>query len=326
MKILHTADWHIGNFPGPEKNGENARLNDIVKCLEALTAQAAQENPDLIIIAGDIFHQAKVWSDRGLRENGIAVRFIRFLSKIAHVMIVRGTPNHDSEQQYISLREMFRDNLSVTICDTPGVHIVGSLEDGTQAAVAAIPGFDRGFYRAKHPGLSKEEENEVFTEELHNIVLGLKARCPSDIPSVLVTHFTIPGCNMESGQTQFFSQFEPVIYPSTLTAANFTLSCFGHIHRPQKIEDAPNTFYSGAVSALNFNDEGQERGFYIHNIEGDTVNSTFCALPSMMTILQRSTKTVPNGFRVSRSMTAANSSTKRSSASYMTAPTRETRL
>ena len=24
IKILHTADWHIGSFSGPEKNGENA--------------------------------------------------------------------------------------------------------------------------------------------------------------------------------------------------------------------------------------------------------------------------------------------------------------
>lgn len=280
MRILHTADWHIGNFPGPEKNGENLRLLDICKCLDALVGKAAAERPDFIIIAGDIFHQAKVWSDRGLRENGVAVKYIRLLSEFATVVLVRGTPNHDSEQQYISLKETFRDSPNVVICDTPGVHPVYTAS-GERADIAALPGFDRGFYRAKHPGLSKEEENEVFTEELANIILGLKAQCSSGIPSILVTHFTIPGCNMESGQTQFFSQFEPVVYPSTLTAANFTLNCFGHIHRPQKIEDATNTFYSGAVSALNFNDEGQERGFYIHDIsDGGTVNSTFHALPT----------------------------------------------
>ena len=280
MRILHTADWHIGNFPGPEKNGENLRLLDICKCLDALVGKAAAERPDFIIIAGDIFHQAKVWSDRGLRENGVAVKYIRLLSEFATVVLVRGTPNHDSEQQYISLKETFRNSPNVVICDTPGVHPVYTAS-GERADIAALPGFDRGFYRAKHPGLSKEEENEVFTEELANIILGLKAQCSSGIPSILVTHFTIPGCNMESGQTQFFSQFEPVVYPSTLTAANFTLNCFGHIHRPQKIEDATNTFYSGAVSALNFNDEGQERGFYIHDIsDGGTVNSTFHALPT----------------------------------------------
>ena len=34
MKILHTADWHIGQFKGPVVDGVNLRLQDTVKCLE----------------------------------------------------------------------------------------------------------------------------------------------------------------------------------------------------------------------------------------------------------------------------------------------------
>ena len=36
MKIMHTADWHIGSFKGPEKNGANLRLQDTIKCLEEM--------------------------------------------------------------------------------------------------------------------------------------------------------------------------------------------------------------------------------------------------------------------------------------------------
>ena len=72
---------------------------------------------------------------------------------------------------------------------------------------------------------------------------------------------------MKSGQTTFFSQFEPVVYPSTLAAADFDLVCFGHIHRLQQLDGCKNTFYCGAISALNFNDEGQQRGYYIHDID-----------------------------------------------------------
>ena len=60
MKILHTGDWHLGNFPGPEKDGENVRFLDICKCLDALVDRAADENPDFNIVAGDVFHQARV--------------------------------------------------------------------------------------------------------------------------------------------------------------------------------------------------------------------------------------------------------------------------
>lgn len=34
MKILHTADWHIGSFKGPEQDGVNLRSMDTLKCLE----------------------------------------------------------------------------------------------------------------------------------------------------------------------------------------------------------------------------------------------------------------------------------------------------
>ena len=43
MKILHTADWHIGSFKGPEQDGVNLRSMDTLKCLEEVVRVA--ENP-----------------------------------------------------------------------------------------------------------------------------------------------------------------------------------------------------------------------------------------------------------------------------------------
>lgn len=280
MKILHTGDLHIGNFPGPEKNGENARFLDICKCLDALVEGAKEQQPGIAVIAGDIFHQARVWSDRGLKEQQTAVKFLRELSAICPVVVMRGTPNHDSEQQFEMLKTAFEGDGEVKIITEPQVVEVFSGAYGW-VQVACLPGFDRGYYRAQHPGLSKEEENEVFTKAIADMIIGLKAQCEAGTPAVLVSHYTITGCNMESGQTAFFSQFEPVVYPDTLAAADFDLVCFGHIHRPQQLEGCKNTFYCGSISQLNFNDEGQERGYWIHDIDGSgEVNSTFHQLPA----------------------------------------------
>lgn len=265
IRLLHTGDLHIGSFPGPEKDGENVRFQDICKCLDALVAGAEEQKPDIAVIAGDIFHQARVWSDRGLKEQRTAVRFLRELSELCPVVVMRGTPNHDSEEQFKALASTFEDDPTVHIVTEPGVETY-VCNNGERVEIACLPGFDRGYYRAKYPGLSKEEENQVFTEAIETMIIGLKAQCRADLPSVLVSHFTITGANMESGQTAFFSQFEPVVYPATLAAAGFDLTCFGHIHRPQQLDGCPNTFYCGAISALNFNDEGQRRGFYIHEI------------------------------------------------------------
>ncbi|WP_195614479.1 AAA family ATPase [Intestinimonas butyriciproducens] len=287
LRVLHTADWHIGNFPGPDVNGENVRLKDIETCLSAMVGEAGMESPDLAIISGDVFHQARVWSDRGLREARIAIHYISALSRTGcHVCVLRGTPNHDNEEQFNMLRAYFDGYEDVTIMDRPGVYMVKAGEHTVD--VAAIPGFDRGIYRAKHPGLSKEEEAQVFTEEIATLITGLKAQCTEGHVHILSTHFTVTGANTESGQTQLFAQYEPVIEPATLAAADFDLVCLGHIHRPQQLDGCRNTFYSGAVSGLNFNDEGQKRGFYIHDLfsktrDGgplDNIDSRFIPLPA----------------------------------------------
>lgn len=281
IKILHTADWHIGQFNGPTVNGENARFLDICKCLDILVENAKKEKPDFIVFAGDMFHQARVWSDRGLKESQTAIGYIRELEKIAPVVIVRGTPNHDSSEQFKMLETAFTGDDSVIICTKPEAIPVCSY-GGKQITIAALPGFDRGYFRAKMPGLDKSEENEIFTQYIDTLIKGLKAQCPDTIPSVLVTHYTVEGANMESGQTVFFSQFEPCVYLPTLNAADFDMSLFGHIHRPQQLSDCKNAFYSGAVSQLNFNDEGQQRGFYIHELEdsGELLGSEFVELPT----------------------------------------------
>lgn len=279
IKILHSGDWHIGRYNGPEKDGENARYLDICACLDELVEKAREEQPDYTIIAGDVFHAARTWSDRGLQEVEEAVKIIRELAGISEVVVMRGTPNHDGSRHFDMLKTAFMADSLITdsrvrIVTEP--ELLSYEKDGEKVQIACVPGFERGFYRAKHPGLAKEEENAVFTEAVEDIIKGLKAQCDPNAMTVLVSHFTIAGCNMESGQTAaFFAQFDPIVYPSTLQTADFDLVCFGHIHRPQQVEGSRNTFYCGAISQLNFNDEGQERGFYIHEIDNKAVKSEF---------------------------------------------------
>lgn len=258
MKILHTADWHLGTFRSPIKDGVNLRSEDTKRCLDAMLRTAQEERPDYSLISGDVFHVGRLWSDRCCEEIITAIHYIKELAAVSkQVIVMRGTPNHDGAGQFNVLAEMFSGCQNVNIVITPQVI---SFED---VDIAVLPGFDRGVYRAKYPGLSNEEENEVFTRELSNIVLGLKAQCDPAKKSILMAHYTVPGCNTESGQVMMLTQFEPIIPQETLLAADYDLVALGHIHRPQKIS-SQDWYYAGAINAMNFNDEGQERGFWIH--------------------------------------------------------------
>ena len=277
MKILHTADWHIGEYKGPEKNGVNLRGQDVLHCLDALVERAEEEAPDLIVVSGDIFNVAKLWSDRVLPEVAAAYDYLNRLGKIATVVLLRGTPNHDGEGQYMVLKKMFAGSFAVQIITEPQVLRVHTKHG--PVSVAGLPGFDRGVFRARFPGVDKEDESLFFTEQLGKIVLGLRSQCEPDLPSILLAHYTVPGANMESGQTAFFAQSDPVLMPQILDSAGFDLVALGHIHRPQRVSSVSHPcFYSGAVNALNFNDEEQPRGFYLHDTETDA--HTFVPLPA----------------------------------------------
>lgn len=273
MKILHTADWHIGDKHGPSNNGVNLRAQDTLNCLNELVRVAKEEKPDLVLVSGDIFDTAEIMQRRSHQEVLQARNIIFQLSKAAgNVIVMRGTPNHDSEWAFEELKGHFELVPNVQIVTQPQVITL----DGV--SVAVLPGFDRGIFRAKYPGLGKEEENEVLTGEISNIVKGLKTMCGTDDLTILMAHYTVPGCNVESGQVMMLTQFEPIIPVDALTAADYDLVALGHIHRPQQLFDR-NWYYSGAVNALTFNDEGQERGFYIHNYEDGVWNSVFHRTP-----------------------------------------------
>ena len=259
MKVLHVADWHLGMPKSPYENGVNLRSQDTLRCLEEVLKVAREERPDYTLVCGDIFDKAEIRQGRSHNEVLQARHAILELAKVsAQVVVMRGTPNHDSAEAFEELKAHYEY--------IPNVHVVTSPQvlSFKDADIAVLPGFDKGIYRAVCPELSNEQENEALTQELSNIILGLKAQCSPDKKSILMAHYTVPGCNMESSPSMMLTRFEPVIPQEALLAAGYDLVALGHIHRPQKIESVGNCFYAGAINTINFNDENQERGFWIH--------------------------------------------------------------
>ena len=279
LKVLHTADWHIGNFPGPaNKNNINVRFQDICSYIEFLIDKAKTLTPDIIIIAGDVFNQAKTWSDRGLQETGVIIKYLTQLSQTAPVCILRGTPNHDGKMHFDLLNTALENNDNIIIVDEPCVKNINNL-----AAVAFVPIFDRNAYRAESENtFDKEAENNFFCDKVRDAILDLKPQADAyNLPTILVTHYTVLGATMPNGQTSIFANHEVVIDPITLIQGNYWLTCLGHIHKPQQLETCPSAFYSGSLCALNFNDEKDPHGFYMHYVyDRDNIKTEFIQTPS----------------------------------------------
>lgn len=68
IKILHTGDIHLGDLAGPVKDGRNLRRLDTLACMEAIYHKAFLEEPNVTIIAGDLFNRSRVWADTALED------------------------------------------------------------------------------------------------------------------------------------------------------------------------------------------------------------------------------------------------------------------
>ena len=85
MKLLHTADWHLG-----ARLGRHDRLPDQHAAIRALLEVARAEQPDLILHAGDLFDAARP----AYEALELGVRALGRLTEIAPTVVLCG--NHDS--------------------------------------------------------------------------------------------------------------------------------------------------------------------------------------------------------------------------------------
>ena len=109
MRLIHTADWHIGQ----ELHGFSRRYEHEA-FLDWLYGQCRTLAPDALLIAGDVFHHANPAND------AIEV-FARFTERVLLAMpglkIVAVAGNHDSPARFDALRPIVRT----------GVHLIGAV-------------------------------------------------------------------------------------------------------------------------------------------------------------------------------------------------------
>lgn len=264
MRILHSADWHIGELNGPVISGQNARLLDTLSCIDGLVQKARKEQPSVILIAGDLFDKAKLWADNMLMLIAAAEKRLRELAAIAPTVLMYGTGTHDNLQAFENIDSMRISDLYIVT--EPQLFSINTYAGLLQ--IAAVPGLDKGYFRSKHPGMDPAEENATCSKLLGDLVLGLGAQVDPSIPSVLIGHYTVAGCEYDNGQISIFNNSEVILPSEAIAASPFDLICLGHIHRVQKVQNCGKpVFYSGPVNGLTFNEEGQAKGFWMHEIE-----------------------------------------------------------
>src|SRR5262245_51177953 len=129
MKILHTADWHLG-----DRLGRIDRTDDLRRAVERVALYCAEETVDVLLVAGDLFSELS--RPDGLRESiqHIQQVFEKFLVEGGTIVAITG--NHDNENFCQTLRLVMR------LAD-PASDRVGAVCPSGRLYLAANPTFLR---------------------------------------------------------------------------------------------------------------------------------------------------------------------------------------
>lgn len=242
MKIIHTADWHLGQtFFGYERYREHEVflnwLCDVIK----------EREIDLLLIAGDIFDSPNPSAEAQRM-------FYSFLTKITNenkeLQIILTAGNHDSAAR------LEAPNSLLGVFNTTISGVVHYKNDGIDYDRMIVPLKKGGCCLAvPYLRLSDLPEAENYSEGVALLYneLYCRAKEMGHSPVVAMGHLQASGAEVSVGDSSEYAiiggmegidaQFanEGIIY-----------TALGHLHREQQVHKRANVRYSGAPLPMSF--------------------------------------------------------------------------
>ena len=264
MRILHTADWHIG-----KKLHKHDLSEDFEQFINWLCETIEHEDIDVLVISGDVFDLANPSSEARAQY----YRSLMCLRRLNCKLIITGG-NHDSPAMLNAPAEILREL---------EVHVIGGLpekikdliipiknkEGATDLVIAALPYLREADLRSAGESQTYEDRLEAIRSGIELYFSRAAELCEKQfpgIPAIAMGHLFATG-----SQT---SESEREIQLGNQAAFNayqfgdfFNYIALGHIHKPQKVNALVPTYYSGSPLPLSFSERKEEKRILILDSE-----------------------------------------------------------
>ena len=256
MKILHTADWHIG-----KKLHKNELSEDFDLFIAWLCDLLEKEQVDLLLVSGDIFDLANPSSEARRQYYRALMKMKQFNCKI----ILTGG-NHDSPAMLDAPREILREL---------DVHIIGGLPENREETVipffgknnepelliAALPFLRDSDLRSATDGITYNDRLEATRNGIQNCFLEAAEICRNkfpNVPALAMGHLFAAG--IETSESERDIQLgNQAAFEASRFGDYFSYIALGHIHKPQRVSAAVPTFYSGSPLPLSFSERKDKK-------------------------------------------------------------------
>lgn len=264
MRILHTADWHVG-----KKLGRIDRSRECERVLDEVVGIARSGGVDLVIVAGDLFDRALPPFD----SLGLVLRTLARLAETAPVIAIPG--NHDSAALFGVLAPYLQQS-RVHIADKirrpheGGVIELPSRDGKTTARVACMPFLHEtqtvDFIEAT------EEWYKSYADRVRKVTSAYgEAMAPmpgTKSVDVLVGHFMVDGA-IPSGSERELHIGEAFMATSAAIPPGIKYGALGHIHLTQRAPGSDHAWYAGSLMQLDFGEAGHDKYVLIADVSPD---------------------------------------------------------
>lgn len=290
MRILHTADWHLG-----DRLGRIDRTEDLRRAVERVARLCDEHQVDLLLVAGDLFSEmARPDSLRGSIEH-LQRTFEDFLLRGGTILAITG--NHDNET-FCQTLQLVMTLAAPTTNKIGERHPPGRLYLATTPTLLRLTDRDNTevqFLLMPYPTPprylldeetqrfgSLEEKNRSLQAAYTKKVQQLREH-PSyrpDMPTVLSAHIHVQGSILPS--LFRISEQESIIFLDKDLPVELDYIALGHIHQPQRIMDLAHVRYSSSIERLDLGERKDQKGVVIVDIgpQGRLDDPVFIELPA----------------------------------------------
>lgn len=259
MKIVHTADWHLGRI----LNGKSL-LEDQSYILEQFIEAMREERPDVIVVAGDLYDTSYP-NKNAIKLLEHTIDTLNLEMKIPLILI---SGNHDSKERLNYGAKWFEKSnmyIRTSLNDMQNPISIGGVDFYTlpYATINEMQYYfdNEGIETPQQAlGHALSQMNEVINEHRINMFIGHLTvqggiRSDSERPLTIGT--------VESVEENMFQQFDRVL--------------LGHLHHPFSIE---SNFinYSGSILQYSFSEVNQPKGYRVIAINENDIKDKFIPL------------------------------------------------
>jgi len=243
MRVLHTSDWHVGRtFHGRDL------LADQESVLGGLADVVAQEQVDVVVVAGDLYDRA-VPSAESVETCGRVLTRIRQAG--AHIVITSG--NHDSAQ---------RIGMFGAFAAAGGLHLRTALADIGRPVVIGDVAFYGVPYLDPEParhafGIAGRGHSAVLAEAMRRVRADLESR--GGVRSVVLAHAFVTGGEGSDSERSITVGGIEQVPASVFDGVDYV--ALGHLHGPQRL--AQHLRYSGSPLAYSFSEATHRKSVWL---------------------------------------------------------------